>query len=196
MIDAPAQIEISKYLLKNAGFFPNNKHLPVLFYQNAFLLSKEDPATTVEKAFAKNKWKNRWRDSIYHFHHYHSTAHEALGIYSGRVLLQLGGEDGPVLSVVAGDVVIIPAGVAHRNVESTESFRCVGAYPRGQQYDLNYGEKNELELASRNIQKLNLPETDPVFGGEGGLMNYWHLKRTTSRKNGRHKQTPADRLVF
>lgn len=34
---------------------------------------------------------------------------------------------------------MIPAGVAHKNLGSTADFGVAGAYPEGQDWDINYG---------------------------------------------------------
>jgi len=52
-----------------------------------------------------------------------------LGIYSGSCDVLLGGEKGIQFTVNPGDIIIIPAGIAHKNVGATEDFKCIGAYP-------------------------------------------------------------------
>jgi hypothetical protein len=74
--------EIKTILFSENGNFPNNPDLPVLLYKNVFDSSGNDPATEIEKAFSQNNWGGSWRNGIYNFQHYHSTAHEALGVYS------------------------------------------------------------------------------------------------------------------
>lgn len=66
-----------------------------------------------------------------------------------------------------GDVVIIPAGVAHRCVEEKGGFMMVGAYPRGApQWDMNYG--GEGKKIDRTVPM------DPVQGNkEDGLVGLW-----------------------
>jgi uncharacterized protein YjlB len=72
-----------------------------------------------------------------------------------------------------GDVVIIPAGVAHKNLDSSGKFKCIGAYPKGQTYDLNEGKKEEYANAIKNIASLPLPSSDPIFGMHGPLLSQW-----------------------
>ena len=74
-----------------------------------------------------------------------------------------------------GDVIIIPAGVAHKNLGSSGDFRCVGAYPPGQDWDMNYGKAGERPAADENIANVPLPVADPVFGFEGPLMKNWGI---------------------
>jgi len=85
----------------------------------------------------------------------------------------LGGPRGRLFEVRAGDVVVIPAGVAHRRIESGDGFMMVGAYPPGQDWDLLRGEPADRPQADRNIAAVPLPVTDPVLGGNGPLLDYW-----------------------
>jgi uncharacterized protein YjlB len=134
----------------------------------------EGDAATIEKIFQQNQWGNSWRNGIYNYHHYHSTAHEVLGIYSGYAKVQMGGPVGLKLDIKAGDIIIIPAGVAHKNLGSSPNFACVGAYPPGQHFDMNYGESGERPKVDENIKAVGLPNTDPVYGGHGILTKEWH----------------------
>jgi uncharacterized protein YjlB len=160
--------------LKDDGIFPNNK-LPLLLYRKAVVLPKNDPATTFEKFFSANGWHGTWRNGIYSYHHYHSTAHEVLGIYCGTAKVELGGGDGVVHEVHPGDVIIIPAGVAHKNLGSSADFGVVGAYPHGQDWDMNYGKIGERPQADRHIARVALPKADPIYGLGGPLMEQWTL---------------------
>jgi uncharacterized protein YjlB len=79
-----------------------------------------------------------------------------------------------MLSVQAGDVVIIPAGVAHKNLGSSGDFRVVGAYPHGQSPDMQYGKSGERPSADEAIAATSLPKADPVYGVSGLLIKHWN----------------------
>ena len=157
--------------LADDGRIPNSR-LPVLLYRDAVRPAR-DPAAAFETLFAANGWGGSWRNGIYPFHHYHSTAHEVLGVYRGAATVQLGGERGVTQKVSAGDVLIIPAGVAHKNLGATGDFGVVGAYPPGQDWDMNYGRPEERPRTDRNISRVALPRTDPVYGAGGPLTEHW-----------------------
>lgn len=159
--------------LPDDGTFPNNERLPALIYRDAFVLSGDDPAATIERIFARNGWRGPWRNGIYDYHHYHSTAHEVLGVAAGTARLQLGGESGAEFEVQTGDAIVIPAGVAHKNLGSTSDFLVVGAYPAGQDWDMMYGRAGERPQADQNIEDTPLPQADPIFGANGPLIEKW-----------------------
>lgn len=170
-----SSIEIVSKILVDDGNFPNNGKLPLLIYRNAISIPDLNPAGAIECIFHNNGWGGSWRNGIYFYHHYHSTAHEVLGISSGKVAVQLGGPDGLTIVGLAGDVIIIPAGVAHKNLGSSDDFRCVGAYPSEQSWDMNYGKPGERPKADQNITKVSLPTTDPIYGDNGPLLKNWEV---------------------
>jgi uncharacterized protein YjlB len=164
---------VNSLLLQGYDAFPNNDVLPLVLLKQAVETPDDDPAAAFEKLFQKNQWSGSWRNGIYGFHHYHSTAHEVLGCYRGSARVQFGGPEGKVVEFAAGDVLIIPAGLSHKKIESTQDFAVVGAYPNGQQWDMNYGKENERATTDKNISKVPLPSHDPVFGVDGPLMKLW-----------------------
>jgi uncharacterized protein YjlB len=172
--------EVSHHIVPGNKIFPNNKHLPVLVFKQVLQLPQSGGNDIVQKRFESNDWKNCWNGDVFQYHHYHSNAHEALGISNGNIMLQLGGEDGSIISLSKGDVILIPAGVAHKNVGSSDTFSCVGAYPKGQEYDVNYGKPEEREKAEENIANVYMPLTDPIFGNKGPLHQHW--KKDESKK--------------
>jgi uncharacterized protein YjlB len=163
--------EPQKLFFKDDGKIPNSK-LPLILYKDAFKDRRSHGASWLEKRFSDNNWTNSWRNGIYSFHHYHSTSHEVLGIYSGSALVHLGGEEGEKVQVAAGDIIIIPAGVGHKNLESKD-LGVVGAYPDGRNWDLNRGLPGERPKVDENIAALPLPSADPLLGTADGLKKIW-----------------------
>ena len=165
---------VEAHLLEPHESFPNNPQLPVLLYRAAFRLpGYGDAAGTIEKAFRRNGWSSGWRDGLYNYHHYHSTAHEVLGCYAGKSRVQIGGPQGPVLDFARGDVLVLPAGAAHKSIETSKDFSVVGSYAQGRSYDMRRGRPEELAQANEQIEAVPLPERDPVFGSGGPLFRHW-----------------------
>lgn len=161
-----------KIFFEDDGTIPNNK-LPLLLYKNAFDQRGKEGAAWLEKQFSKNNWRNAWRNGVYDYHHYHSISHEVLGVYSGDAKLHLGGKQGEKVDVEAGDILIIPAGVGHKNLGSSSNFGVVGAYPNGSDYDLKTGKESERPQADKNIAEVPLPDADPLQGTDKGLVDIW-----------------------
>lgn len=164
---------VNSFLLHDDGTFPNNPNLPVIHYKHIFSVPRFFAARAIRKHFAMHGWINCWTNSVYDFHHYHSMTHEALGAYKGSAELLLGGDGGARIMFEAGDVLVIPAGVAHKRVDSSAHLMCVGAYPEGRQIDLQLGAKSERPATDNAIQMVPLPRKDPVFGANGELLFQW-----------------------
>jgi uncharacterized protein YjlB len=143
----------------------------LLIYQQALPDIHEPQA--IQARLAQNTWGQSWVDSIYDFHHYHSNTHEVLVIISGECEVQFGGEKGPIYRVDTGDVILIPAGVAHRSLSMSQDFRCIGAYPFEVGTDMNCGTLDEYSKALKLIPHVGIPQQDPIFGDKGLLFNYW-----------------------
>lgn len=154
------------------GDFPGNR-LPVIHYKQALRLPLFFKGRFVKRLFAHHQWSNAWKSGIFTYSHYHSTSHEVLGFISGRTSVLLGGSNGHTIEVEEGDVLIIPAGVAHKNLGSEYQVKCIGAYPDGRDYDINTGQRGERPQTDYNIMALPLPTEDPIFGPHNGLPKIW-----------------------
>jgi uncharacterized protein YjlB len=157
--------------LSQNGWMPNNEHLPVLFYRNAIHTDDADTAALCEAQFRGNGWPPQWRDGVYDFHHYHSTAHEVLGFVSGNAKLILGGENGREFEVRAGDVLVLPTGTGHCRLSASTDFLVIGAYPPDQQWDICRSAPAEEAIA--RMRRLPFPKSDPVTGANGPLTTIW-----------------------
>lgn len=169
----PHVVEPETHRFADDGRIPNNPGLPLLLYRRVLDLPAADPARAFEDVFARHGWRGSWRNGIYGFHHYHSTAHEVLGIARGRVRVRLGGAAGLATELAAGDVVVIPAGVGHKNEGASPDLLVVGAYPEGQDWDLCRGDPAERPRVLANIAAVPPPATDPSFGIGGPLTRLW-----------------------
>ncbi|AYL99164.1 cupin domain-containing protein [Mucilaginibacter celer] len=167
---------VQEIYIRDDGIFPGNS-LPALLYKQALDIPLIFAAAYVQSQFAEHNWTNSWDAGIFTFHHYHSITHEVLGIYSGKAQAQLGGDHGPVLILEKGDVLVIPAGVAHRNLNEKNAIAVVGAYPEGMDYDMNYGKPGERPDADRRIAQVPMPENDPLSGRTGELIRTWSIKQ-------------------
>ena len=153
------------------GIVPNSR-LPLIVYRGA-IPEGGDRAAACERMFAAHGWPDAWRNGIYAHHHYHSTAHEVLGIASGMATVRLGGECGQTVALRVGDVVVIPAGVAHKRESASGDLLVIGAYPQGQRPDLCRAEAVQHSRALAAIASVPLPAADPVTGGAGPLLDAW-----------------------
>ncbi len=157
--------------LSRNGWMPNNPDLPVLIYHAVADGPAEELASQMEVEFRQNGWPPQWRNGVYNFHHYHSTAHEVLGFAGGRARLMLGGENGHEVVVLAGDVAVLPTGTGHCCLEASSDFLVVGAYPLDQSWDICRSEPSPAALA--RMKQLPFPASDPVSGQAGALSRMW-----------------------
>ncbi|MRX50165.1 cupin domain-containing protein [Paracoccus sp. S-4012] len=114
-----------------------------------------------EQLFASNGWTNAWVNGVFEYDHYHTNTHEVLGCYAGHARIRFGGPQGEVVELEAGDVVVIPAGLAHCRLDASPEFGVVGAYPDGAEPDLKRGPGEALDLPR--------PEADPALGPGRGF---------------------------
>jgi len=170
-----SRVQADALRLSRNGWMPNNDCLPVLHYHRAFVPASAT-ADQMEAAFSRNQWPPQWRNGIYDFHHFHSTAHEVLGIAAGAATLILGGEDGHQLDVEAGDVLVLPTGTGHCRPSALNQAHTgllvIGAYPKDQHWDICRSAPDAAALA--RMATLPFPASDPVTGPTGQLPSLWH----------------------
>ncbi len=160
------------FLLRPNGWMPNNSDLPVLLYRGAVAHPAGNSlAVAMEQMFTAHGWPPQWRNGIYIFHHFHSTAHEILGIAAGEVRVVLGGEGGRDLTLRAGDVVALPAGTGHCSLHSSPDLLVVGAYPAGEHWDICRAAPTPEVL--EQMRHVAFPPSDPVYGASGPLVSLW-----------------------
>jgi uncharacterized protein YjlB len=162
---------IETYQFADDGTVPNNR-LPLVVYRGA-LPGSGDRASFCEDMFARNLWPDSWRNGIYPYHHYHSTAHEVLGIARGSARVRLGGDNGQSIELREGDVVVIPAGVAHKREAASGDLLVIGSYPRGQHPDICRAEPARHDRVLATIAAVPMPACDPVTGEAAPLLECW-----------------------
>ena len=138
---------------------PNNPQHPARVYPAA--LTRLD-AAQVREHLAERDWRGTWRGQIYPFHHYHSGAHEVLVVLSGSAEVMLGGAGGPELTVQAGDVLLLPAGVSHCSTAYSAEFEVMGAYAAGREWDICRPESTDLAWAQGQIAQVPDWQHEPV----------------------------------
>ena len=156
-----------------ASNVPNNP-LPLIIYPQVVPEEVEDIASYFEDLFASHQWLPRWRYPVFPYTHYHPNTHELLGISAGWAQILFGGETGRAVTVYAGDAVLIPAGVGHQQLNASEDFFAVGAYPRGMQPETRRDEQDVLSQSLVEIKRVPMPQTDPITGKEGAVTDIWH----------------------
>jgi len=157
------------FVFADDGAIPNSR-LPLLVYRQAVPAD----AAAIERIFTANRWPAAWRAPVHPFHHFHSDAHEVLGVAQGESRVLFGGPGGQELTVRAGDVVVVPAGVGHCRQSQSDGLVIVGAYPDNSSHrDLRRGAPAEHAEVVRNIAEVPLPPADPVSGADGPLPRLW-----------------------
>jgi uncharacterized protein YjlB len=146
------------------GRLPNSR-FPLLIHRAAV----PGGAEALLERFRGHGWLNNWPyPGIYDDPHFHSTTHECLGVASGEMELELFGRGGTRVTLGAGDVVVMPAGVSHSMTGGSVGILVVGGYPDGRDWDLlredSIGEA-DWRAAQKLIMSLPIPGRDPASGG-------------------------------
>lgn len=130
--------------------------------------------TAFDELFAKNDWIVRLRARIYSFIHYHSNAHEVLGVARGHATAQFGGEAGQAVGVEVGDAVLLPAGTGHQLISGSPDLLVVGAYPPDPDRDLMRAGEVDRNGVRARIASAAKPITDPIRGRDGPMIGVWN----------------------
>lgn len=164
-------LRVSSHQIPAFGRIPNTsiQNKPLMIYHSAFQTSAS--ASTMEDHLSSvGVVTPQWRYTMFSQSHFHSTAHEVLCVARGKAKLCFGGEENPKRvepTVEKGDVMIVPAGVAHRLLEDVGGdFNMVGSYQTGKSWDMCYGEEGE-ENKVKGIASLGWFKEDPMYGDEG-----------------------------
>ncbi|WP_420142651.1 cupin [Sphingomonas sp.] len=150
---------MDRFLLPPNEGIPNNPLIAVRLYRGVAA-----GAAAFETIFGAHGWPAQWRDGVFDYHHYHSTAHEVLGCYAGQATLMIGGPGGRRVDLGAGDAIMLPAGTGQRCEGASRDFAVVGAYPKGQEWDIVTDPADDAVRA--RIAAVPAPPRDPVTGGD------------------------------
>ncbi|ANL69337.1 cupin 2 domain-containing protein (plasmid) [Rhizobium phaseoli] len=169
-------MHVETIIFEPSDWVPNNQRLPVLLYKG---LLDDDRRCDFEGRFAEGGWTDIWANGVFDYQHYHAGAHEVLGVARGSATLLIGGSGGQAIEVTAGDCLVLPAGTGHQNLGCTPDFQVVGAYPKGQQADIQTSAASNEMLAK--IASVPIPHSDPVQGPSGFLTKTWREPPTSGR---------------
>ena len=160
----PVAFDIYRLYTKDDGTFPNNEDYPTIIYKSAFHGTESDGRKQII-ASNKCKWTSPWLWGIFTYHHYHTKAWELLLCVGGSATIQIGGSLGPATSISQGDLILIPPGVAHKQLDEKNDFALLGSYPSGGKFDASIDTlrgKPSTEDRER-IKMSHVPECDPIF---------------------------------
>lgn len=213
-------VEVKKYVLPPTRLIPNNPN-PLIHYPNLFSDSTALNPAEIYERFNSNGWQTQWifRYGATQESHYHSSAHECMVVLSGSATIRFGvgdtvsdliesthgagkEEGGIEIPAHAGDVFIIPAGVAHKTFDTAPSaefklltpgnghlidandarkalaeielsgFTMIGAYPVDSVWDFATGTADGIDC--EKVWAIEKPGRDPVLGdAQEGLGGLW-----------------------
>jgi len=213
-------VQVKSYKLPPTKLIPNSPQ-PLLHYPKFLKENGESKTTQAYDLFHENGWELHWifRYGPTQTSHYHSAAHECMAVLTGSATIRFGAADtsddleesthgsgredaGVEVHAEAGDVFIIPAGVAHKTFDTTpaaefalispgdghgipdddertalqnvklEGFTMLGAYPKGGNWDFAKGGEEDIDF--NKVWAVAKPENDPVLGKSvEGLCGLW-----------------------
>jgi uncharacterized protein YjlB len=163
------RVEVQTLRLPRGDQVPNNGRYPAVIARDALGGAQDD--AEVKALLQANGWGGAWTWQVFTYHHFHPDAFEVLAVAHGSATLMLGGPQGEEVKVEAGDVVVLPPGFGHKQVEAHDSFAICGAYPPGQEdYSIIRAEDGYDDKVLAEIESVPTPQTDPVWGGSGPLL--------------------------
>lgn len=159
---AAEPFDVHRIYVADDGEFPNNRDWPTLLYKSAF---DGDEAGGRSLILRGGEWTDPWTWGVFPYHHYHTKAWELLLCVSGRASIQVGGDGGPVVSVSRGDLMLVPPGVAHKQLDEGGGFALLGSYPReGFDGRIDTVRGVPTKEQRERIESCHVPDRDPIFG--------------------------------
>ncbi|KAL1846924.1 hypothetical protein Plec18170_008892 [Paecilomyces lecythidis] len=220
---------IITYDIKHTRLVPNSPK-PLLLYKNCFIRDGKVDATLAYDTFKKNGWNAQWVTTYGHYQrsHYHPATHEVMVVLSGPGTIRWGTADlnddpqkhtygisgrdyeggGVFVNVDAGDLFVIPAGVAHKSfnpktpnpdpecltggeahrIESDDPRKFVGELKVSgftmmgaypQGMSWGWAEGGAHIGRYQSVWDVENPKLDPYFGDKGGINIYWNRRNAS-----------------
>ncbi|KAK4622055.1 hypothetical protein CLAFUW4_07292 [Fulvia fulva] len=217
------EVQVNPYHLKPTSLIPNSPY-PLLHYKglmSSHIPSNSGKLSSIHNLYTSNSWVTHWifRYGPTQLSHYHSHAHECMTVLSGTATIRFGVADtsedmdentykgqweegGIEVTAHAGDVFIIPVGVAHKTynpsptspevklltpgtgkgVEAADPAKALDAIElEGFTMMGCYPEGQTWDFAVgmeprefKEVWSVPKPRRDPVLGdGEEGLVGLW-----------------------
>ena len=166
-------VKPEQHIFNDDGAIPNTRLATLVFRSSGVDpgLDREGVASRFEQIFAASAWRPSWRGGVYDYHHYHSNAHEAFGVLSGRGQLRLGGAQGIDIELKVGDALVLPAGTGHCSRWASDDLLLLAAYPKDHlELDLIRADPQAHDAAVARIAQVSRPPCDPL-GGD--LTKWW-----------------------
>lgn len=149
---------VYRLYMQDDGTFPNNPDYPLILVPKTSHHTTESARASIINA----GWTQPWAWGIFPYHHYHSNAWELLLCVQGMAHVQLGGNQGPTTTIRKGDLLLIPPGFAHKQLEALDDFTLLGSYPPDSPpVDVLRGVPTARQR--ENIRQCKPPKTDPLL---------------------------------
>lgn len=221
-------VEVRRHYLPPTQLIPNSTQ-PLLHYPGLLSQSDRQPGQ-IHQIFDKNDWKTQWifRYGPTQASHYHSQIHECMAVLSGTATIRFGVGDtdedlekstwggakeagGVEIAAAAGDVFVIPAGVAHKTYDTSPAapfslltpgrgrgieaedpkraldqvklsgFTMMGAYPKNCG-NWDFSVGGEDTCEFDRVWAVAKPDKDPILGSASeGLCGLWEVLPLSSR---------------
>lgn len=167
-------VEVKKYHLPPTALIPNSPypllHYPGLLSSQISNASSQPVAPQVNSIFMSNGWRTHWifRYGQTQSSHYHSGTHECMAVLSGTATIRFGVADtdsdldvstygdgkesgGIELEARAGDVFLLPAGLAHKTYDTTKAKFALLTPGDGHGIEMPVGESREEEVVTNEV---------------------------------------------
>ena len=82
----------------------------------------------------------------------------------GEASVIIGGDSGPKVTISSGDLLLVPPGVAHKQLDEKDGFALLGSYPTTD-FDGSIDTLTGIptEEQRERIVRCHVPDHDPIF---------------------------------